>query len=169
MDVLVLNRSYMPLRLVNWQRAFCYLISGKAEVVEAYTNRWIRSAETRWSVPSIVRLTECTANVFSRGVKLSRKNVYLRDRGMCQYCQCKVSQSAFTLDHVVPRVKGGKSVWTNLVVACASCNQKKGHRSGGDSGFKPLKEPVRPKWLPGSEGSLSWRETMPVGWRPYLG
>jgi 5-methylcytosine-specific restriction endonuclease McrA len=169
MDVLVLNRSYMPLQRVSWQRAFGYLWTGKAEVVETYANRQVRSTTRTWPMPSIVRLVNTVASLFSRGVKFNRRNVYLRDKGRCQYCGCKVTTAEFTLDHVVPRSRGGKTTWANLVTACMRCNQRKGSRSVREAGFRLCTEPIKPRWVPGPAGTFAWRVGMPESWRDYLG
>ncbi len=169
MDVLVLNRSYMPLQRVSWQRAFCYIWNGKAEVVETYADREVHSSSEAWPMPSIVRLVNTVASLFTRGVKFNRRNLYLRDKGRCQYCSRKVSTADFTLDHVVPRSKGGQTSWTNLVTACLSCNQRKGNRSVREAGFRLRTEPVKPRFVAGGAGTFAWHVGMPESWKDYLG
>ena len=169
MDVLVLNSRYMPLQRVSWQRAFGYLCAGKAEVVEIYDGRVVRSSTTDWPMPSIVRLFNTVVNLFNRGVKFSRRNVYLRDRGTCQYCGRSVSTAEFTLDHVVPRCKGGRTTWENLVTSCARCNHRKGSRSVRDAGLTLKTKPIKPRFLPGSTRTLGWQFGMPESWAMYLG
>ena len=167
--VLILNRGYVPVRLTSWQRAFCLLSAGRAEMVEAHQGREIRSAESSWPWPSIVRMTRGTTRLFRVGPKLTRRNVYLRDEGSCQYCGCKVSFAAFTLDHVIPKSRGGRADWSNLVTSCRVCNQKKGNRLLSESNHRLIKQPQRPKRLAGADGSLTWHQDMPACWRDYLG
>ena len=169
MEVLVLNRGYMPLQRVSWQKAITYIWTGKAEIVETYANRVIRSSSQSWPMPSIVRMVNAVANLFKRGVKFNRRNIYLRDKGRCQYCHCKVSTAEFTLDHIIPKSKGGRTSWTNLVTSCVSCNRRKGHRSLREAGYRLRKEPIKPTWLPGAAGTFAWHLGMPECWKDYLG
>jgi 5-methylcytosine-specific restriction endonuclease McrA len=120
-------------------------------------------------MPSIVRLVNTVASLFTRGVKFNRRNLYLRDKGRCQYCSRKISTAEFTLDHVVPRCKGGKTSWTNLVTACLTCNQRKGNRSVREAGFRLRTEPVKPRFVAGGAGTLAWHVGMPESWKDYMG
>jgi len=171
MDVLVLNRSYMPLGRVNWQDAFGMIFSGRAEVVEEYANRLIRSARETFKMPSIIRfLTKASCIFKRRGVKFNRKNVYLRDRGVCQYCGNRVAMTDFTYDHVRPKSQGGKTQWENIVVSCIQCNHRKADRTPEQAGMSLIRKPSRPTSQPGSMfRHLKWDEHMPESWKDYLG
>lgn len=170
MDTLVLSRDYQPLAQVTWQDAFTYLLSGKAEVVEEYEDRVVHSAYQTWKIPSIIRFLTKAANLFRRGVKFNRQNVWVRDHGECQYCGDKVRRSEFTYDHVIPRAQGGKTVWENIVVCCIPCNQKKRSRAPEQAGMRLRHAPYRPKVLPGvSSEILSWHDGMPRSWKEWIG
>jgi len=170
MDTLVLNAAYMPINRVGWQKAITWLFTGRAEVVEEYEDREVRSQHFVWKVPSVIRFLGKVRGLVRRGAKFNRHNVYLRDKGCCQYCGNKVSKSDFTYDHVVPRSQGGKTVWTNVVIACLRCNQKKANRTPKQAKMTLRTKPVRPKTLPGMAASgIAWNEDMPETWRDYLG
>lgn len=171
MDVLVLNKGYMPLGRVNWQDAFGMIFTGRAEVVEEYAHRLIRSASETFRMPSIIRFLTKASIVFKmRGVKFNRKNVYLRDKGTCQYCSLKVSMADFTYDHVRPKSQGGKTKWENIVVACIKCNHHKADRTPVQASMKLIRKPVRPTSQPGSGlRHMQWSDHMPESWKDYLG
>ncbi len=170
MDTLVLNAHYQPLRRVSWQRAFCLIWSGRAEVVETYQDRVVRSARASFPIPSIVRFLRKVATMpRRRKVVFNRRNVYLRDRGCCQYCGAKVPSNAFEFEHVIPRAQGGRTNWDNIVVACVGCNQRKGNRTPEAAGMRLASAPVRPTSLPLRPApGMVWREGMPSSWRDYL-
>lgn len=171
MDVLVLNRSYMPLGRICWQDAFGMIFTGRAEVVEEYANRLVRSAKETFRMPSIIRfLTKASCVFRRRGVKFNRKNVYLRDQGVCQYCGQKTPMTDFTYDHVRPKSMGGMTKWENIVVACIQCNHRKADRTPEQAGMSLIRPPVRPTSQPGSAFRLlKWDEHMPESWKDYLG
>jgi 5-methylcytosine-specific restriction endonuclease McrA len=145
MRTLVLDQGYQPHRIITWQHAVLMLFDGKVEVVEEYDED-IRSVTITIKMPSVVRLLRAVRG--KRGVKFSRMNVATRDEFRCQYCGSKLPLSKLTYDHVVPRAQGGKTCWENIVMACRSCNGRKGHRQPAQVGLRLLKRPVRPAWLP---------------------
>lgn len=175
MDTLVLAHTYLPIGRVPWQRALTWVLTGRVQVLEEYEGWEVHSAYEVFPVPSVVRFVRAVKDVyqkvFGRGVKFNRKNVWLRDRGCCQYCGIKVPLSEFTFDHVLPRKEGGGTRWENIVVACQSCNQKKRDRTPQDAKMKLLTTPVRPKSLPGSRFPPSMHEggNMPESWKDYIG
>ncbi|MCP4869033.1 MAG: HNH endonuclease [Proteobacteria bacterium] len=169
MDVLVLSNSYIPLRRVPWQQAFGYVFAGRAEIVETYIGRDVRSSSASWPMPSIVRFVRRTAGLFKRQVKFSRRMVYLRDGGRCQYCATALTLKSFTIDHIVPRSKGGQTAWENVTTACLPCNQKKADRTPRQAHMKLLTKPRKPRSLGGPGGLLRWHNGMPEGWKIYLG
>lgn len=115
--------SHMPLSLWYWQDALKAVLTGKATVVNAYNIR-VRSVRTEYKLPSVIALTEYQ-KIPSTTPPLSRRNIYIRDGFRCQYCLMTLPPDDLTLDHVIPRAKGGKLTWTNTVAACRSCNVKK--------------------------------------------
>ena len=169
METLVLDATYQPINRVSWKEAFRLVFTGRCEVVETYADRVIRSAYRVFPMPSIVRFVRMVKNVFRRGIRFNRKNVYLRDKGRCQYCGHRVPSNDFEFEHVNPKSQGGRTRWENIVVACTPCNQKKGNRTPESAGMKLLSKPSRPRFLPGANSAhLVWDEGMPETWRDYL-
>ncbi len=166
--VLVLDRDYAPIGVVEWERAITLLWENKVQVLEEYTDKTVRSVTLEIPVPSVIRFISAVRGR-KRGVKFSREHVFARDKGLCQYCHRKVDRREFTYDHVIPRVAGGTTRWENIVLACASCNQRKGGRTPEQAGMKLLSKPVRPKVLPQLDKFLfEWRPGMPDTWRGWL-
>jgi len=171
MDTLVLSQSYQPITRVSWQKAMTWVLTGRVEVVEEYEDRVIHTVSEVFQMPSVIRFVRKVAGFFKRGVKFNRKSVWLRDHGTCQYCGLKVSMSEFTYDHVVPQAQGGKTVWTNIVVCCMPCNQKKKDRTPEQARMTLRTQPIVPKSLPGGDIFTSWGnpDTMPKSWMDYFG
>ena len=139
--VLVLDQSYQPIQIVNWQKAVTLMTLDKVEVVKEYEKE-VRSTYLVLKVPSVIRFVR----KFYRPrklVKFSRANVYARDRWTCQYCKTKGVYDELTYDHILPKSRGGKTDWTNIVTACIPCNTKKGDRLPEEIGMKLHKKPVR--------------------------
>jgi 5-methylcytosine-specific restriction endonuclease McrA len=165
MRTLVLNAGFEPMQFVSWEKALCLVISAKAEVVAEY-HRVVRTVSQSFKLPSVVRLKRYVELVARIGVvRCTRKNILLRDRCQCQYCGLQCRAQSATIDHVVPRSKGGKTTWTNVVVACDVCNRRKGSRSVEDAGMKLLRKPRRPGW-----SDMVERGTNEVidAWLPFL-
>lgn len=134
--VLLLNSSYEPLHICSWKRALILLIKGKAETVER-NGREVRSG---WHLPLVIRLLYYV-KIPHKDIPMTRRNVMHRDDYTCQYCGKK---SDLTIDHVIPRSKGGKDVWDNVVVACLRCNVSKGNRTVKEAGLELKRRPCRP-------------------------
>lgn len=167
-ETLVLSQSYEPVARVSWQRAITLIWEGKVEVVEEYENWTVKSVTLEFKVPSVIRFLK---KVFGRKrvVKFSRENVYARDNGRCQYCATKVSRAEGTYDHVTPRAQGGQTNWTNIVISCVPCNQKKGGRTPEQAKMHLLSQPVKPKKLPDTVRlTFTYQKGMPLGWRNWL-
>jgi 5-methylcytosine-specific restriction endonuclease McrA len=163
MAVLLLDSTYEPLRVINWQRAVYLIFSGKAEVVEE-SDMEIRSVSRSWKLPSVIR----QFGKFKRRTEaqFSRINIYLRDAWTCQYCGKKKTARDLTFDHVVPRAQGGKTSWTNVVTACRKCNGEKADRTPKQAGMALMKEPIKPKWLP-TQVILRLKK-VPDEWKSYI-
>jgi 5-methylcytosine-specific restriction endonuclease McrA len=144
--VLLLNATYEPLRVISWQNAVCMFFMGKVEVVEEYEHD-IRSVSIAIKAPAVVRLVKFFKGG-RRAPPLSRANVLARDNFQCQYCSTELTPKESTLDHVLPRSRGGKTTWENIVCACAACNRKKGGLTPKEARMKLLKDPIKPEWLP---------------------
>jgi 5-methylcytosine-specific restriction endonuclease McrA len=167
-QVLVLDTSYIPVARIDWQRALTLLFMGKVEVVEEYEDKYVRSVTLAFKVPSIVRFIRAMRSK-KKAIKFSRENVYTRDHGMCQYCGDKVPRASITYDHVIPRAQGGKTEWTNIVISCSDCNQKKGNRTPAHARMRLLSTPVRPKKLPDHAFmTIQWRKGDPLSWKDWL-
>jgi 5-methylcytosine-specific restriction endonuclease McrA len=167
METLVLSPGYEPVARVHWQRAITLLFAGKVEVVEEYEDKEIRSVTFSIKMPSVVRFLKAIRGK-RKAIKFSRENVYTRDQGRCQYCANKVPRSEATYDHVVPRSQGGKTEWTNIVIACVDCNQKKGGKTPEQAKMRIRTVPVRPKKLPDVRITIFFHKGMPDSWRTWL-
>lgn len=165
MRTLVLNSGYEPMQLISWQRALCLVLSSKAEIVAQY-GEVVRSVRASFPLPSVVRLVRYVRFIKRYGiVKCNRRNVFLRDRYQCQYCGVRCNQMTVTLDHIIPRSRGGQASWENLVTSCSICNRKKGDRTLDDCGMRLRSVPRRPSWSDLIEYSNMDVES---AWLPYL-
>jgi 5-methylcytosine-specific restriction endonuclease McrA len=124
-QVLVLNASYEPLNVTTVRRAHVLVFKGKAEVIEEL-DRPLRSATGRFQWPHVIRLVQYVRVPRAIQRKISRRALFARDGWRCVYCG--TANNRLTLDHVVPRSRGGDSVWENVVTSCAPCNHRKGNR-----------------------------------------
>jgi 5-methylcytosine-specific restriction endonuclease McrA len=158
---LVLNATYEPLGVVSSRRAVVLVLTQRADLVHGSGNE-LRSERLTVEVPTVIRLRQYVRVPYQRRAALSRRGVFLRDRGVCQYC----GRKAESIDHVIPRARGGAHVWENVVAACRPCNAKKRDRLLEDSGMRLHKRPEAPK-------HLSWVLVafgdVPDAWHQYLG
>lgn len=176
-NVLVLNRYYQAIRVINVRRAFALLCKELAEVIHIETDaagksqwhnlnmadwtelsalkkefepdgfEWIHTVRFQIAVPRIIRLLGYE-KLPRQDVKFNRRNIYARDSSKCQYCGKKFSTTELSLDHVVPRSQGGKATWTNIVCCCIKCNVKKGGRTPEQAHMHLITKPVKPKRSP---------------------
>jgi 5-methylcytosine-specific restriction endonuclease McrA len=138
--VLVLNASYEPINICGARRALVLVLKGVARTEEE-EGAILHAARMRIPMPSVIRLLEYR-RIPHQTRALSRKNILLRDRNSCQYCGIVLASAELTLDHVIPRSRGGLSTWENLVACCHACNRKKGnHLIHELTGMKLLREP----------------------------
>ena len=159
--VLVLNLNYVPINVCTVRRAIILLGKGKAELLENHRGQ-LRTVDAVIEAPSIIRLVYLIKRPFLPR-KLSKKEVFLRDRFTCQYCG-KKSQD-LTLDHVVPRRQRGSHSWNNVVAACTKCNLRKAGRTPVEANMKLVKEPKAPD--PNPYLILQNRSILEE-WRPYI-
>ena len=170
--VLVLNRLWQPVHVCSAKRALCLLVLEHAEVVEASGpneylthnyQQWVDRSTALWksgmnvgfanspsvtlAFPSIVVLTQYD-RLPRRDVRFSRENVYQRDGHQCQYCGERFAVKKLNLDHVIPRQKGGKSTWENVVTSCVPCNSRKANKLPDQANMFPRKTPRMPRWQP---------------------
>lgn len=161
---LVLNRSWVAITTTTVQSALTLVYRGAARVIlpETYQTydfqtwadlsppadgRVIRTVHKSIPAPEVILLTRHD-RMPSRQVPFSRRNLYRRDANTCQYCGRRCSTRDLSIDHVVPKSRGGKTAWDNCVLACIPCNVRKGNRPLDRAGMQLLKQPVRPFWSP---------------------
>jgi 5-methylcytosine-specific restriction endonuclease McrA len=159
--VLVLNADYRALTVCSVTKAFLLVYMNKAEVVNKVENEFLRSVSQMLVMPSVIRLYGYV-NMPYKGVMLSRQNIFKRDGNRCVYCN---SRHDLTLDHVIPRSKGGKTAWNNLVTACKRCNAKKSDFTLEEVGLKLPYKPFKPSFV------VFLREfagTNDAAWKPFL-
>jgi 5-methylcytosine-specific restriction endonuclease McrA len=137
--VLVLNSDYTPLNVTSIRRGFILVVKGKAEVLREDTNKIVTTIG-EFVRPLVIRLLNYV-RFTSAPLKLNRKRLYRRDDNQCVYCGNKKS---LTIDHVLPKSRGGKNTWTNLVTCCNTCNLKKGNRTPEEAGMKLRQKPYEP-------------------------
>lgn len=140
---LKLDSSYRPLEIVDSIEALVLCLIGKAYAIENYKEE-IRSVSESFKLPAVIVLTRYVKFHFHT-MTANRANVIWRDQNTCQYCSKEEESRVLTIDHVIPRSKGGKNTWKNLVTACKKCNQKKGNKTPKEANMKLLREPKRPK------------------------
>jgi len=137
--VLVLNASYEPINVCAARRAIVLVLKGVA-MAEEENGHFLHSTRLCVRVPSVIRLLEYR-RIPHQTRSLSRKNILLRDRNTCQYCAQVLPSGELTLDHVIPRSRGGLSTWENLVACCHTCNRRKGNQFSQEAGMKLMREP----------------------------
>ncbi len=165
--VLVLNQNYEPLNVCDIRRAFRLLGSEKAELLER-NHQVIHTPSMAIPAPSVIRLSYHVKRPRPR-VKLTRREVFARDRHTCQYCGD--TSRDLTIDHVVPKHRGGRHEWENLVAACRTCNHRKGAKTVIEARMRLLREPRAPRadvrYLFGSyladEQNDAWRNYLFLG------
>jgi len=158
---LVLNATYEPLSVVSTRRAVVLVMRGRAIPVVARDEVWA-SERTSVAVPSVVKLTSFVKVPYRRTVPVTRRAVFGRDGHTCQYC----GGHAESLDHVLPRSRGGDHTWENVVACCRSCNIRKSDRLPTEAGLTLLSTPRAPRqygWIYASAGY-----SLDPAWQPYL-
>ena len=161
MRTLVLNAGYEPLAVVSFKRALVLVLNGKATVVAADADHPVLAASGQWERPSVILLTRYVRMPHARRIPVTRRGVLRRDEFRCCYC----SRGASTIDHVLPRSRGGADSWENLVACCLSCNNAKGDRTPTEMGWAMRVQPRMPNgvaWL------VRGVERPQPDWRDYL-
>ena len=153
--VLLLNASEEVLRFIEWQRAVSLICNNKAEAPYNYDQYYqIPHTSGVFLLPKAVRLKNYI-RVPQVKVYLSRKNIHRRDEYTCQYCRKTLSPGEGTIDHVLPRSRGGKNTWENLVCSCEKCNVKKGDKTPKEANMSLIRPPKEPKYLNTQEVNLT--------------
>ena len=164
-QVLLLNITYEPLKIINWKKAITLLCLGKVEVIEEYQHE-IHSVSFTIKLPSVVRLLKMVKKP-KCPVRFSRQNIYARDRYKCQYCGETCPSEELTYDHIYPKSRGGKTEWENIVTCCVECNREKGGRTPTEARMTLIRKPIRPSWVPAIRITIGFKE-VPKSWRDYL-
>lgn len=143
MSVILLNADYSFLNSVSWQKAICLIVKGKAEVLK-FTERIIKNFDGSivMKIPAVMRLIKIIRTLYRTKVPFSKRNVLVRDGYKCSYCG--VESKSLTIDHIVPKSKGGKSLFENCVASCKSCNAKKGDMLCNKVGMFPKVKAYQP-------------------------
>ncbi len=161
---LVLNRNWQPVNVATAARSLVLLFSGNARVVDPadyQTFSWedwsamrpaddelfVQAVHYRLRVPEVITLTGYD-RLPSANVAFNRRNIFRRDKFVCQYCGRQPGSDELTIDHVIPRAQGGESTWDNCVLACTECNHRKADRTPRQAGMRLRNEPTRPRWRP---------------------
>ena len=168
--VLVLNRLWQAINVIGARRAFALLARGHAHVVHAQADDYrvfslmdwmdyshhnpplssfegVRTASRFVRLPRVILLTYFD-QLPRKELKLTRSNVFKRDKNTCQYCGRHLPSEQLNLDHVIPRADGGRTTWENIVCSCIPCNTRKANRLPHEAGLRLIRKPVRPKWRP---------------------
>lgn len=165
MRVLVLCPSYVPHKVISWERAIIMYFLGKVDVVESYDEE-LRSPSLTMQMPAVVRLKR-QPQAARRSIKFSRVNVFTRDNFRCQYCGSRKRAQELNYDHVVPRHRGGRTTWENIVSSCYPCNSRKANRTPEQAGMRLLRAPYTPKALPFTLPRFDPRDLPPV-WAQWV-
>jgi len=160
-NVLVLNQDYQPLSVCDVRKSMLLVLLEKAEMLHDLPSKKIRTIRTDFDYPLVIRLRRY-ARIPYKTIVLSRKNILKRDNNRCLYCG---SREKLTIDHVIPKSRGGDDSWENLVSACTDCNHRKGNRTPREAGMTLLSKPFQPNhiiYLRVFYGNVH------ESWKPYL-
>ena len=159
--VLILNQDYSALTVCGIKKAFLLLWLEKAETISSSNSSFLRTISRSFPAPSVIRLNNYVKFPY-KGVVLTRQNIYRRDRHSCVYCG---KHENLTLDHVLPKSRGGASTWDNLVTACKTCNAKKGDYTPEEAKMPLQKRPFKPSFIMFLKNFVGTPEE---DWLPYL-
>lgn len=159
--VLLLSSSYEPIAFCDMKKAITLVFLEKADEVELREDGWVKGVSKNYACPSIIRLKASNKHAKPK-IQLNRKNVLKRDNFKCMYCG---STNGLTIDHIVPKSKGGKTTWENLVTACNPCNNKKDNKYLHEVGFNLRTTPKMPNRIVFLHREL---KTIEENWKPYL-
>jgi len=145
-DVLVLDSNYRPVDFKSWKDAIKNVYEGRAIVIkEDESGRKLHSPSFEMGMPRVIKVRNAWTKRRRTSVPMTRRNIYLRDGGECQYCGKHLKLDEYTLDHVLPRSQGGISTWANMVLSCMRCNKHKGGKTPEQAGMPLLNKPIVPK------------------------
>lgn len=159
-SILVLNADYVPLSVTSLRKGFKLTFKGKAEVIESKPDSLIRTAKFTMNEPSVIRLLSYVVLPY-RKITLTRQNIFKRDGNKCVYCP---SRKDLTLDHVMPKSRGGKDTWENLVTCCSKCNVKKANKTPEEAGMTFHGTPKAPNAF----FMIARSKDVTESWKPYI-
>lgn len=166
---LVLSQGYEILGVVSWKKSIELVYRNKVEIVTEYKDLKVHSPSVAISLPSIIKYKK--GQKFRRfKLRFSRRNIYIRDRGICQYCGREVNKKSFTCDHVIPKKHGGQKTWHNIVLACSQCNSLKADYTLREAAMSLISEPKKPDNI--REFllfSIKQDLDIPEDWKAFLG
>lgn len=165
METLVLSSDWRPIYSVSWQDAISIVYTERAEILAEYEDRVIRSAKDEFFMPSVIRFRSGKPPKIM-DVKFSKHNLFIRDKGKCQYCNKCLRMAEATLDHVLPKSRRGPKSWNNIVISCRPCNNKKRDRTPEEANMALRQRPRKPEQ---KLFSATFGRTVPDEWRPFLG
>ena len=163
-SVLVLNATYEPLSIISVRRAVVLLLKEKAEIVEA-AEAELRSAHVSMPMPLVIRLIYYVRIPYRVSLPVTRRTVLARDHYTCQYCGKQPARKDLTVDHILPRSRGGHTSWDNVVTACQCCNGHKGSRTPEEASMKLRATPAQPRYV--ALALVESSDTRQV-WRKYI-
>lgn len=163
-SVLVLNATYEPLSIISMRRAVVLLLKEKAEIVEA-AEAELRSEHIKMPMPLVIRLVYYVRIPYRVSLPVTRRTVLARDHYTCQYCGKPSPRHDLTVDHILPRSRGGHTTWENVVTACQRCNGRKGNRTPEEAHMKLRAMPAAPRYV-----ALAMVESADArqAWRKYI-
>lgn len=183
-DTLVLNRSWIPVHIIGWQKAMSHLVQENAHALDRDFVRYtfpdwlefsrinandynkIHTVTLTIAIPEIIVLDKYN-HLPDRDIKFSRENIIARDKNRCQYCGEIFPTKELQIEHIVPRSKGGKKTWNNLVASCHKCNSFKANRTPEEAGMKLIRKPVKPSWI-NPISHVKGRANICVSWKKWL-
>ncbi|MBX7158585.1 MAG: HNH endonuclease [Verrucomicrobiae bacterium] len=184
-QVLVLNRLWQAVNICTVRRAFILLYGGHAQVVDGVGNDFRTFGYREWhdfsqdytgtdvvrAISLKIRIPKVIVLLFydrfpRKEVKFTRQNIYERDKNRCQYCGEIFDRDELNLDHVIPRDRGGKMTWENIVCSCIACNTKKGNRTPQEASMRLIRKPQRPRWRPVLH--MSFSKQVEESWKHFL-
>lgn len=158
----MLNQSYEPMTICNLKKAFILLFLNKAELVEDQAGKTVRSVNSTFKWPSVIRLKNYVKTPY-RKIIFSRKNILKRDNHRCAYCGR--GDKPLTIDHIIPKSRGGEETWENLIAACTKCNNKKGDRTPAEANMPLLRKAFKPTHVAIIKNASN---RLDENWKPYL-
>jgi len=185
-ETLVLNSTYMAVHIIDWQRTMTLMYKGQATAIDEYYNRYtfdewkdlsqaitdspngfVQGFNFKIAVPEIIALTMYD-ELPSNEVKFTRKNLYKHYDFKCCYCGKRFKSEDINLDHVIPKSRGGKTEWDNIVLSCLACNFKKDRHTPQEAGMKMFYTPSKPEWRPAYALHLHTGINIKKSWQKFI-